>query len=119
MRNDGWEHFGEFAIKDFKPFWSVLSQLSVFNETCPDCRGGCGDPGCKIRICAKERNVSLCPLCVEYPCKNIETLAQRYPNLIADGQRLNNIGLEAWVEEQEERGRKNFSYCDIRFPQRS
>jgi hypothetical protein len=118
MRNDGWEHFGDSAMPEFRPFWSTLNQLAEYDKTCPDCREGCGNPSCGIRNCAKERKIDLCPLCDDYPCQQIQTLAQRYPNLIADGERLKDIGLELWIEEQDVRRKNNFSYCDIRFPQK-
>jgi len=35
-------------------------------------------------------------------------------NLLADGKRLTEIGLERWVEEQEERKATGFAYVDIR-----
>ncbi len=116
MADDGWEFYGEYAIPGFKTFWDVLKRLKDFAETCPDCRGGCGDPECSIRICATDRNIDLCPFCEDFPCEHINALAKRYPNLISDGERLKNIGVETWVSEQEERRRKGFCYCDIRFP---
>jgi hypothetical protein len=113
---DGWEDYGEYIVPDFKVFWSTLKKLAGFEDECPDCREGCGDPGCTIRKCAKERGTELCPLCEEYPCQHIHALARRYPNLIADGRRLKDIGVKAWVCEQEERRKTGFCYCDIRFP---
>lgn len=71
----GWESFGESIISDFVKFWAALNRLAEFNLTCPDCREGCGDPGCEIRKCATKRKVTLCPFCEEYPCKLINTLA--------------------------------------------
>lgn len=34
--------------------------------------------------------------------------------LIPDGRRMQRIGVEAWVAEQEERTRTGFCYADIR-----
>ena len=105
LSKDGWDYFGEYILPGFKAFRSVLNQPAEYDGTCPDCRGGCGDPGCIIRNCAKERNIELCPHCEQYPCDHINEPAKRYPNLIADGKRLGEIGVEAWIEEQEERRR--------------
>ena len=41
-------------------------------------------------------------------------IAEGYPTLLADGQRIKKIGLEAWVQEQEERAKTGFAYVDIR-----
>ncbi|MBN2383489.1 DUF3795 domain-containing protein [bacterium] len=116
LDQEGWLNFGEYVIPEFKSFWSGLEKLAGFETDCPDCRGGCGDPGCTIRKCATERGVELCPLCPDYPCENINVFARRYPNLIADGQRLKQIGPAAWRQEQELRGTTGFCYCDIRYP---
>ena len=88
LASDGWQDFVEQIMPDFKAFWAVLNRFSDFDKTCPSCREGCGDPGCKIRKCAKKRNVDICPDCEEYPCEHIHALAQRYPNLVPDGFRL-------------------------------
>lgn len=115
---DGWDGFGEYIMPDFAPFWSTLDKFANLDKTCPDCREGCGDPGCDIRKCAKDRKVDLCPFCEQYPCNHVIALAQRYPNLVGDGERMIKIGVEAWIDEQEERCRTGFCYCDIRFPQK-
>lgn len=116
LSSDGWQDFGEKIMPDFKTFWSVLKRFSDFDKTCPSCREGCGDPGCKIRMCAEERKIDICPDCEEYPCEHIQAVAQRYPNLISDGMRMKKIGVDVWIVEQEKRRKTGFCYCDIRFP---
>lgn len=116
MRKDGWEHYGEAVHPGFGEFWRILADLAESDATCPGCRGGCGDPGCRIRVCATEREIEVCPLCADFPCAHITRLAGRYPTLIADGQRLAGIGLEAWIAEQEQRATTGFAYADIRRP---
>jgi hypothetical protein len=118
LAKEGWPHYGEYIVPGFNSFWSTLVKFADYETACPDCRGGCGDPGCGIRKCAKDRTIDLCPLCPEYPCTHIRALARRYPNLVADGERMKEIGVEAWVKEQEDRRSTGFCYCDIRFPQR-
>ncbi len=91
--------------------------LQVLAEAPDDrrCRsGGCGAPFCAIRKCALEREVLTCPLCPDYPCPHIATLARSEPTLLSDGQRLRAIGVEAWVEEQQERRQRGFCYADVR-----
>ena len=88
MAKEGWPMWGEHAMPDFGTFWTVLNKFADFAETCPDCRGGCGNPACEIRKCAVERKVDLCPTCEQYPCEHVNALAKHYPNLIADGKRL-------------------------------
>ncbi len=41
-------------------------------------------------------------------------IAKGYPTLIADGERMKEIGIEAWIDEQEERAKTGVAYVDIR-----
>ena len=84
-RKEGWEDWGEHAQEGFGEFWRVLGKLAETDETCPGCRGGCGFPGCEIRVCAREREVEVCPMCEDFPCEHIHGLARSYPTLISDG----------------------------------
>jgi hypothetical protein len=116
MTKEGYECFGKDSIEGFEPFWKVLEGLGRMDETCPGCRSGkCGYPGCKIRECAPAKRVEVCSACPEFPCKHFEGLAARYPNLIADAKRQQKVGLDQWIQEQEERARTGFSYVDIRY----
>jgi len=49
-----------------------------------------------------------------YPCHRIAGLAKGHVNLLAEGKRMTEIGLDRWVEEQEERKATGFAYVDIR-----
>ena len=116
LQKGGWDSFGPHLITDFKEFWVVLKQLSQVDPNFKGCRGGkCGNPDCKIRKCAQSRKVELCPSCKDYPCKHIHELAKRYPNLIGDGKRQQEVGVDQWIQEQEERFKTGFCYCDIRY----
>jgi len=98
----------------FAAFWEGLNRLA--DAPCPGCRAGGGNPGCAIRACAQERGVTACPLCADYPCRRLEVL-RNYPLLLADGHRLQQVGLEQWIAEQEARAATGFAYADVRFPE--
>jgi len=116
LQKGGWDALGPHLITDFKEFWAVLKQLSQIGPHFKGCRGGkCGNPDCNIRKCAQSRKVELCPSCEDYPCKHIRALAKRYPSLIGDGKRRQEVGLDQWIQEQEERCRTDFCYSDIRY----
>lgn len=115
MAKEGYEFWGQ-EMPGFATFWKFLANLGDPEKACPGCRAGGGYPGCEIRTCASERAVEVCPLCERYPCAKIERLARVYPTLIADGQRLRQIGLDAWIAEQERRAACGFCYADIRHP---
>lgn len=111
MLKEGWDSWGK-NIPGFNEFWSFFTDLC--NKACPGCRQGGGPPFCGIRKCARRRKVDVCVFCDEYPCERINGLAKGYPTLIADGKRMQEIGIEAWIQEQEERAKTGFAYVDIR-----
>ena len=112
---DSWYKYNDSIKETFPAFRDFLEDLVKSDCTC---RTGGGSPDCKIRTCAKERGVDVCPLCPEYPCVLIEDLAEHYVTAIQDGKRLRRIGLKAWAREQEERARRGVVYADTRVPWR-
>jgi hypothetical protein len=73
--------------------------------------GGCWGPldrhwsaDCKVMLCARERGVTLCSDCGEYPeCETLESFYRggEYEAARATLSRISEIGLELWVREQE------------------
>lgn len=116
LEKDGWPIWGASAIEGFGMFWTVLEKFTKIGESCPGCRGGCGNPECSIRQCAQEKAIEVCSSCDEYPCEKIHGLAKRYPMLISDGMRQRQVGLERWIEEQEARCQTGACYADFRHP---
>ncbi len=113
MAKEGYDSWGS-AIPGFQEFWAFLTRLSTPEGGCAGCRQGGGPPFCAIRRCAQARGVEVCPLCSEYPCERVQAIARGYPTLLADGQRMVEIGLERWIVEQEERAGTGFAYVDVR-----
>lgn len=110
---DNWYQYIPEMKNTFPTFWQFLQKLINLNCTC---RTGGGPPDCKIRQCAKQKGIEICTQCKEYPCKLIQNLAEHYPTIIQDGKRLQKIGLEKWVKEQDERVKRGVVYADIRYP---
>lgn len=103
MKDDSWELFGSMVYPEFEDFWKVLYALSGMKDHCPMCKGGCGDPDCKFRICAKEKGHQLCVECTSFPCEGLNAFyTNRYPYLLQSMARLKEIGAEAWLTEQQE-----------------
>ncbi|MBX5328298.1 MAG: DUF3795 domain-containing protein [Candidatus Bathyarchaeota archaeon] len=106
---DFYQHFPEMK-NAFPQFSQFLEKLAKFDCTC---RSGKGGPSnCEIRKCARQRRITVCPRCREYPCQHIQKLAECYPTLIQDGKRLQKIGVHKWMEEQEQRVKRGISYSD-------
>lgn len=113
MRREGYEYWG-VELEGFEPFWKFLNRLVESESNC-FCRNGiCGAPFCGIRKCARAKGIDICVNCQEYPCKKILGLAKGYTMLLAEGKRMKEIGIDAWVKEQEERAKTGFAYVDIR-----
>jgi hypothetical protein len=120
LHEEGFDDFYQYVpeMKEiFPPFWQFLQNLAKLDCTCRTGKGG--PPDCKIRNCAKQRKITVCPECKEYPCQHIQALAEHYPTLIQDGRRLQKIGIEKWIIEQERRAKRGFAYADIRYPWQS
>ena len=115
MRKDGWDLWGN-EIPGFKDFWSFLKGLAEAESRCSCREGTCGPPFCGIRKCARKKGIEICAFCGDYPCHRIQGLAKGYITMPADSQRMKEIGVEAWIQEQEERRKTGFAYVDIRGP---
>lgn len=102
MEEDGWEYYGAEVFPQFEDFWKVLKSLKEEDKTSPLCKGGCGDPDCAIRVCAKAKGYAVCAECAEFPCKVLSDFTRRYPFVLKNNERIREIGLEAWLEEQDE-----------------
>ena len=107
---DEWAH----GLEGFTTFWKFLNGM-VDQQEVKSCRNeNCGYPPCGIRKCAKSRGVDVCPQCADYPCEMIQVFSNSEPTLIFDGTRMKAIGLPQWINEQDARRSKGFSYGMVR-----
>jgi len=98
-------------IPDGDKFWQFLKGMAV-DGVCVSCRAGSGNPGCKVRICAKEKGIEMCALCESYPCELFSRYFEGYPILIKDNSVLREEGIEAWSKLQNERKAIGFTYAE-------
>jgi hypothetical protein len=113
MADEGWPYWGH-TVPGFTEFWDFVENLET-SGACAGCRAGGGYPECAIRLCAQQRGLALCSDCPDFACQHIEALAARYPTLIADNRRLQAVGLDLWLAEQDERARRGVVYADLRY----
>jgi hypothetical protein len=90
-------------------FWKFLGEMANL-WVCTACREGSGDPGCAVRICAKEKGVEMCALCESYPCGHIDKMFKGHRTLLRDNIFLREKGMEEWLRMQDERCKKGFIY---------
>jgi hypothetical protein len=110
MKNAGFEDIINF-IPGGSEFWPFLKDMAD-NGACPSCREGGGNPGCVIRICAKEKGVEMCALCESYPCGKFTVFFEGYPVMKDDNVLLREKGMDAWLKLQDERRANGFTYTD-------
>ena len=78
-------------------FWPFLRGMAT-DGMCGSCKDGSGgDPGCAIRICAKDKGVQMCAFCGEYPCEKMEAFFGKNPALRADNVLLRDKGWDVWA----------------------
>ncbi len=109
MAKLGFEEIMPF-FPDGEKFWSFLKRMAV-EGVCISCKAGSGNPGCQIRLCAKEKNVEMCALCESYPCEHFTNFFKGYPMLKRDNAVLRDNGWEAWGKLQDERQAKGFAFA--------
>ena len=125
-------------MKNYKRDYALLSLCGLncglctmhIDGYCPGCGGGDGHQSCKIVKCAiTTSSPEFCSLCSEYPCKNYEHITDfdsfiTHQNMFANLKKINNIGIEQYKKELEEKikilnlllnkyndGRKKSFYC--------
>ena len=110
MKKAGFEDIIHF-IPDGDKFWPFLKGMAV-EGVCVSCKAGSGNPGCRVRICAQEKNVAMCALCEYYPCELFTRFFEGYPILKHDNAILREQGLDAWSKLQDERQASGFTYAE-------
>ena len=111
MKKAGFEGIIQF-IPDGDGFWRFLKSVSE-DGACLSCKEGSGNPGCAVRICAREKEVEMCPLCGSYPCDKFDEFFEAYPMLKDDNALLREKGEGEWNNMQEERMAKSYAYSDF------
>lgn len=112
MKKLGFEEIIPF-FHDGETFWSFLKGMSN-NGVCISCRAGSGNPGCKVRLCAKEKNVDMCAFCESYPCVHFKDFFEGYPQLKQDNSILREKGWESWGKLQDKRLTKGFAFANAK-----
>jgi len=110
MKSAGFEEIIHY-IPGGDGFWPFLKDIAE-NGTCTSCRDGSGNPGCAVRICAKDKGVEMCALCDSYPCERFDEFFKGYPILEHDNALLREKGMEAWSTLQDERCAGGFVYTN-------
>jgi hypothetical protein len=112
MKNAGFEEIMQF-LPDGDKFWSFLKGMAV-DGVCISCKAGSGNPECKVRKCAKEKDVEMCALCESYPCELFKKYFGKFPLLLNDNVILREKGMDEWSKLQDERQARGFTYTETK-----
>jgi hypothetical protein len=92
------------GIKDYNEFSKVLKTITELK--CNDsCRAGGGNPDCEVRLCCQKKGYFTCAECDEFLyCPELAGVPAIQCGIVAyvkELQRIKEIGLDAWLEEKE------------------
>lgn len=110
MKKAGFEDVVKY-LPDGEIFWNFLKGMAE-EGTCVSCQGGSGNPGCQIRLCAKEKGVKMCAVCNAYPCEKFSGFFASYPMLKEDNVLFRDQGMEAWAKLQDQRKASGYTYVE-------
>jgi hypothetical protein len=119
MKKAGFEEIINY-IPGGDGFWPFLKGM-VEDGVCVSCKDGSGNPGCAIRMCARdksvarEKNIEMCALCGDYPCDKLADFIKAsvgYSVLEQDNALLRDKGWDAWLELQAKRRAAGFIYSE-------
>ena len=78
---------------------------------CNGCRGSLDahwSPDCKMRLCASKRGFRHCFQCKDFPCAIVNEFSSdgisHHKKTIENMKKMKEIGLNAWIMEQERKG---------------
>jgi hypothetical protein len=93
---------------DYSEFRKGLNVVSNWHCSCfdrEDCHVG-------NKQCAKEKGLRSCLECAEFlTCETTEYQRKQYPFVMDSYRKVQREGLEAWLEEEEQRAREGVDMC--------
>jgi hypothetical protein len=102
LRNEMLEWFKKERNETLKP-----EQI-----TCEGCRGPLNahwSSDCKMLLCAKNKGLDYCFQCLDFPCAIVNEFASdsvsHHKKTVENAKKMKEIGLEAWIAEQQRKGR--------------
>ncbi len=111
-----------WAEQDMPRLEALARELNTTTDRlmCTGCRtpaAFCFGGDCEVKTCAEHRGVAFCPDCADYPCNRIRRsrVGESYRRLLsADAGRLHEVGVSAWLREQDVKWR--CSGCGAKVP---
>lgn len=106
-------HGDEKALNEIKDWFKQKRNKILKPEQirCEGCKGSLEthwSSDCKMLLCAKKRGHEYCFECAEFPCVIVNEFASdgvsHHKRTVENARRMKEIGLDAWIAEQERKG---------------
>jgi hypothetical protein len=97
----------EPSLKHYNEFEQVMNGLVKLFGDCPGCLQGGGDPNCKARSCAKQKDYRTCTECGE--AENCESLTPYRKYYEAALKSIKQGGIRKYAEEMQKKVDKGYS----------
>lgn len=102
-----------FSFSEFEKGLAAIQAMS----SCVGCLKGGGNPACKVRLCASEKQVVNCSQCEELSvCKNFEALEQTHPNIKEVLRKMKNDKVQALIKKWIKELSQKWPYCILLCP---
>lgn len=103
----------EPRFKHYSEFNQVMDGLVKMFGDCPGCLQGGGDPNCKVRTCAKEKEYRTCAECDEAEtCESLAPYREGYKGLTPALESIKQDGVTRYAEEMQKKVNEGYSYVE-------
>jgi hypothetical protein len=117
------EIYRAFRDDDFDSLAEYARQMNipVDRVRCEGCRSEATMfwcPECRIRTCTEEKEISFCFECVDFPCVGLiefEDEAPHHSTCVGNLERMAEVGISSWLEEQDKRWRCSVCTTKVTF----
>ncbi|MDH5450478.1 MAG: DUF3795 domain-containing protein [Candidatus Bathyarchaeota archaeon] len=102
-------------LKHYNEFSEVMEGLVKMFGECSGCLQGGGDPGCKVRSCAKQKGYHTCAECSEAgTCEPLAPYRKGYKRLTRALQAIRQNSVGRYAEEMQKKVDDGYSYLEER-----
>jgi hypothetical protein len=102
------------GLEEYDSFKKTLNNIIQFFGQCPTCKHGGGNPECRIRICAKDKDLDTCADCSQFPCDKFGDLKEGSKMAIENLKTMKKIGMKKWAKQEQKKVDAGFRYSDLK-----
>jgi hypothetical protein len=97
----------EPSFKHYNEFKQVMDGLVKMFGYCPGCLDNGGDPNCKVRLCAKQKDYRTCTECNEaQSCQKLEPYRKYFDTALSS---IHESGIKGYAEKMQKKAIEGYS----------